>query len=225
LENTPGDSTIPKEGDTVPDTTPNGSNTPQIGTNLPVATKKVNGGDDNVVSLEKTIQENFVVVNEANMINTYKYKKNDITSKISTNSHKRLKIGGVFVVFATPIGGIAISTGYYKDALTEEKGTFSSVGYATGADVSCGGFYGYMHGNSNLLNGEFISTSGSVLVADYQAMSNSVTGEEIGFVYGISPGIFPVGGYVEGGYGWHDQVVIEYNDNHATIQSNSLPPY
>jgi hypothetical protein len=133
------------------------------------------------------------------------------------DNNNRLIVYGGTGSFVTPLGGGTISYGGYYDTHTGETGSYWSITWGNGIDVSISLNGGVMHGGPSVLDGEFMSYNGSVLFGDGQVIINPRTGQVIGYTGGMAYGPYRYGGHIQGGYGGHwKDPSIEYNDLHTT---------
>ena len=135
------------------------------------------------------------------------------------NLGKQIKTS--FVAFAANITaafGGEVTVGYYWTN-TGENGTFVSVRGTVGIDMGVDAVYGELYGDPSLLDGWFISSSGSVGIIGGAMITDISGNNQIGYSVGYSESPLPAGYHQTIGYGWHTKStpIYESVDNRVTI--------
>ena len=137
------------------------------------------------------------------------------------------KIKTSFVAFSANITaafGGEVTVGYYWTN-TGENGTFGSVGGTVGIDMGVDVVKGELYGDPNLLDGGFISTSGSIGYIGGGVITDITGNNQIGYFGGGSySGLLDAGYHQTIGYGWHSRNIPIYEsvDNRVTIPSRGF---
>jgi len=119
--------------------------------------------------------------------------------------------------------GGEVTVGYYWTD-TGESGTFRSIGGTVGIDMGVDAVRGELYGDPNLLDGGFISSSGSVWIGGTGIITDISGNNQIGSFYGASFSPLHAGYHQTVGYGWYNKStpIYESVDNRVTAPSRGF---